>query len=81
MYSGLDTGDVLYFDWDSNGSLDHSVIQTTAGYDPDYMNGTQFGDRVDGHTSARLRRHWTLQRYNTHAATTTITLMHIASGN
>jgi hypothetical protein len=81
VYSGLNTGDVLYYDWDSNGTFTHSAIQTTPGYDSEYVNGTQWGDLVDAHTSNRRRRHWTLQRYNAHAATTNIELMHIASGN
>ena len=78
FYSGLDTGDVLFYDWDSNGSLDHSAIQVSVGTDP---TSGWYGDLIDEHTSNRYHAFWSLDPYNSRASTTTITLEHISSSN
>jgi hypothetical protein len=78
LHSGVNPGDVLFYDWDvpseSDGQfIDHTTVQTTSGVD---INGTS-GDRVDEHTSNRKQVHWTLQYWNALASTTYIYPVHI----
>lgn len=80
LYSGdgLAPGDELFFDWDSNGTLDHTGIQTTDGIDPQL---NKYGDLLDEHTSDRARVWWSLYPYNSQRNTTRITEVHISPAN
>jgi hypothetical protein len=79
--NGLSVGDVLYYDWNNDGVLDHAAIQVALqGYDP--TNGW-FGDLVDSHQNNHRHAIWTLEPYHasSEAATTVTTLMHIDPNN
>ena len=80
-FSGLVSGDLLFYDWDSNGSLDHSAIQATRGTDPNWQGGAQYGDLIDEHSNDRARVWWTLYPYNPARNNTVITLVHISPSN
>ena len=72
---GLSPGDVLFYDWLSDGSLDHSAMQTTNAF-----GLGQPGNLVDEHTvgtDGRAGVWWTLQAYNQYAERTTIWLVHV----
>jgi hypothetical protein len=68
--TGLAPGDLVFYDWDSDGQVDHVAILTTPGSD---------GDEVDAHSNERYHQFWTLQSWNNQASTTTIHLVHIVS--
>jgi len=72
------TGDVLYYDWQSDGLLDHESIQVGWGTDP--TSGWN-GNYVDQHTTDRYHAFWSLRPYNSQWASTTIHFMHIDSRN
>lgn len=76
--SGLDVGDVLFYDWDNDGGIDHASIQVSYGTDP---NSGWYGDLIDEHTTNRYHAFWSLDPYNSRAGTTTITLEHVSSSN
>jgi len=78
LTDGLSPGDIIYYDWDGNGTLDHNAMQTTRGTDP--VNH-RTGDLVDERTSDRSRVWWTLEPYNGNKYTTIIGLMHIFPSN
>jgi hypothetical protein len=80
-FSGLSAGDLLFYDFEGNGSLDHVAIQTTPGTDPNWNSGNQYGDLADEHTSDRRRVWWTLNPYNPYRNYTVITLVHIQATN
>lgn len=80
-FDGLSQGDLLFYDWDGNGSIDHVAIQTVRGYDPNVVGGNQYGDLIDEHSSNRRRVWWTLSPYNPARNTTVIDLMRISSSN
>lgn len=67
--SSITRGDMLAYDWDSNGSKDHSGIATAYGTDP---NSGYYGDLQCQHTTNRYRAIWHLWPYNPNRATTTI---------
>jgi hypothetical protein len=80
-YSGNDSvyaGDELFYDWNSNGSMDHMSIQTSYGTDP---KSGWYGDLVDQHTTNRYHAYWTLQPYNAQASTTSIDEYHLSPSN
>jgi hypothetical protein len=72
------TGDVIFYDWDSNGSQDHASIQVGWGTDP---TSYWYGNYVDQHTSNRYHAFWSLIPYNSQWPSTTISFMHIAYNN
>lgn len=72
------TGDLLYYDWQSDGSLDHVSMQVGWGTDP--TSGWS-GNYVDQHTNDRRHAFWSLRPYNSQWASTTIHFMHIDSRN
>jgi hypothetical protein len=67
----LGKGVLLSYDWDSNGSKDHSGIVTNFGTDT--TTPSYYGDLQCQHTSDRYRAIWHLRPYNTYRTTTTIT--------
>ncbi|TAN32079.1 hypothetical protein EPN29_10165 [bacterium] len=80
-YGGNDTiyaGDELFYDWNSDGRVDHMSIQVSYGTDP---NSGWYGDLVDQHTTNRYHAYWTLQPYNANSSTTSIDEYHISSSN
>lgn len=72
-------GDVVFYDWNSDGIWDHAAIRVARGYDVNYSN--LYGDLVDEHTTNRYHVLWTLYPYNTRYATTTIDFFHVWSNN
>jgi hypothetical protein len=81
-FSGLNAGDILMYDWTSNGVWDHSSIQTTEGIDHNPLADPQkWGDLVDQHDTDRSRAWWTLGPYNAQRNITTIRLVRVASSN
>lgn len=72
------TGDEIFYDWNSDGHLDHMSIQVGIGKDP--TSGWS-GNYVDQHTTNRFHAFWSLFPYNTQWQTTTITFEHIWSTN
>jgi putative amidase-like protein len=80
-YSGNDsiyTGDELFYDWHSDGLVDHMSIQASYGTDP---NSGWYGDLVDQHSTNHYHAYWTLQPYNAQASTTTIDEYHLSPSN
>jgi cell wall-associated NlpC family hydrolase len=76
--STLSVGDLLFYDWTSDGLLDHVAIQVGRGTDPDKG---WWGDYVDAHSHDHYHAFWSLRQYNPTYPQTTIHLMHIGSGN
>jgi hypothetical protein len=72
------TGDLLYYDWQSDGWLDHVAMQVGWGTDP---TSRWSGNYVDQHSNDRLHAFWSLRPYNSQWASTTIRFMHIDSRN
>jgi hypothetical protein len=72
------SGDVLFYDWDSIGLLDHAAIQVGIGTDP---SSGYYGNVIDQHTSDRYHAIWTLMPYNSKRASTKIRFMHIDPAN
>lgn len=73
-------GDILFYDWDGNGTLDHTSMEVAySGCDP--SNPSWCGDLVDQHTNDRYHAIWHLKPYNSQAATTKVKLMHIDPNN
>lgn len=62
-------GDVVSYDWDNDGGVDHQAIVVTAD-----------GQYVDAHTNNRYHAYWTLAQYNPQWQTTVMTVYHIAPG-
>lgn len=65
-------GDLLYYDWDGNGSKDHVGIRVGVGRDP--VSGLS-GDLTDQHTSDRQHAIWHLLPSNDDWRTTRITMV------
>jgi putative amidase-like protein len=59
-------GDVVFYDWNNDGTFDHESIITTAD-----------GQYVDAHTNNRFHAFWTLAPYNSDWMTTHIVVLHI----
>jgi hypothetical protein len=72
---GLSLGDPIYYDWESDGDVDHMAIQAAYGYDS--VNSVYFGNLVDYHTHNYWHIHWELKSRNAQYNTTTIYLVHI----
>ncbi len=72
------SGDVLFYDWDSNGVKDHESIQVAMGTDP---NSGYYGNLIDAHTTNRYHAIWTLKPWNSKYASTTIYFMHVDPAN
>lgn len=64
--STLAAGDIVYYDWTSDGTIDHEAIVATAD-----------GQYVDAHTNNRYHAYWTLAQYNTQWQTTALYATHI----
>ncbi len=77
--SGLSKGDLVFYDWTNNGSLDHVSIRVATGVDPARTSWN--GDLVDAHTSTRYHAYWTLAPYNSNALITKIQRVHIYATN
>ena len=65
-------GDLLYYDWDGNGSKDHVGIRVGTGRDP--VTGL-VGDLTDQHTKDRHHSIWHLLPHNDDWRTTRITMV------
>jgi hypothetical protein len=76
--SGIADGDLLFYDWESNGSKDHVSIVVGHGTDP---SSGWFGDYIDQHTNNRKHAYWGLKPYNVHWSTTTIYRVTLSSSN
>jgi hypothetical protein len=55
---GLQIGDIVYYDWDSNGTYDHTAITSYIFAQPGYT-----ADYVSAHTSNRINAIWHLSTY------------------
>ena len=79
--SGLVKGDLLFYDWTSNGidSTDHVGMMVGSGTDP--SNTSWAGDWVDAHSNSHYHAFWTLAPYNSYVLTTKIYRMHIYATN
>jgi len=67
--SGASQGDVISYDWNGDGVVDHQAVVVT----PD-------GQSVDAHTNNRYHAYWTLAQYNAQWQTTIITVYHVTPG-
>lgn len=76
--SGVNTGDLLFFDWQTNGHIDHVTMQVA--YGTDTVHGTT-GDLADQHTGPEYHDFWSKWNFNPNVATTRIYAMHIYPGN
>jgi hypothetical protein len=81
---GLSNGDMVFYDWTSDGNWDHSAVQVAYGTDNHAYGGFPaghfYGSLVDEHTSFRQHVIWTLREFNNdYYATTTIGLMHVGA--
>lgn len=76
-YNDANKGDLLAYDFKSDGIYDHMSLEVGVGSTSDGM----YGDMVDAHTSNRYHRFWTLQNDNPDKNTTTIRVIHISSSN
>lgn len=72
--SGVSPGDIFYYDWSSDGVIEHAGIYTANGTDP---NSGSSGALQDQHTTNRYHAIWTLYPYNQNFYTTTIYAVHI----
>ncbi len=67
--SGASQGDVISYDWNGDGVVDHQAIVVTSD-----------GQSVDAHTNNRYHAYWTLAQYNAQWQTTIITVYHVTPG-
>jgi hypothetical protein len=72
------TGDLLFYDWQSEGHIDHAGIQVGIGTEP---NSGWYGNFQDQHTTDRYHAFWSLLPYNSQWSTTTITFVHVDAAN
>ena len=72
--SGMAKGDVLFYDWTTSGTINHSTMQVATGTDP---NSGFIGTLVDEHTSNRKHAFWSLKPYNSNWQYTTVYFYHI----
>jgi hypothetical protein len=72
------TGDVLYYDWNSDGHMDHATIQVGIGTDPE---SGWYGNYVDQHSTDHKHEFWSERPRNSKWATTTIYFMHVLPDN
>lgn len=76
--NSLYSGDVVFYDLDSDGYPDHTALQIGQGYDP---NSWPSGSLVDAHTNNRYHVIWHLRPYNGYQWATRYWGFHIDSGN
>ncbi|PKM45996.1 MAG: hypothetical protein CVV03_05835 [Firmicutes bacterium HGW-Firmicutes-8] len=74
--SGVSKGDIIFYDWTSDGNADHASIYVVDGTDPVSKSS---GALIDQHTYDRQHAIWTLNYYNTNRSTTTIKPVHLYS--
>jgi len=67
--SGASQGDVISYDWNGDGVVDHQAVVVTSD-----------GQSVDAHTNNRYHAYWTLAQYNAQWQTTIITVYHVTPG-
>lgn len=74
-FGTMKTGDVYFYEWGTDGTIDHSTIMvSTGGTDP---NSGIYGDLVDSHTTNRVDAIWSLEPYNANRNTTYIYAIHL----
>lgn len=74
-YNSAQYGDIILYDWNSDGSWDHASMEVIYnGCDP--VKGW-CGDLVDAHTVNHKHAFWTLQPYNNYWQTTSYGILHI----
>lgn len=63
--------EVIFYDWDGNGVMNHAAFCVGTGYDSEEAIPSRlyFGDLVDAHTSDHYRTLWHLEKYNTNVNT------------
>jgi len=74
--SGVSAGDLFYYDWENNSSIDHSAIYVANGTDQEF--GYYTGALQNQHTNDHYHVIWTLYPYNAHFSTTKIYCMHMS---
>jgi cell wall-associated NlpC family hydrolase len=89
-YNALSKGDLLFFDWEDNGSIDHVRIEvgwgtpTSTGYQSAYNNSYwTTGDWANQHTVPRYKDFWNAyyQLTSSQRASVRILQVHIYSTN
>lgn len=65
----LQPGDILFYDWNSDGIFEHAGISVDLGYDSTYE---RTGNLQDQHTTDRFHAIWHIQPYNDRKISTTI---------
>lgn len=72
----LSTGDVIFYDWENDGHMDHvSIVTALDSTDPVTAS---WGDLVDAHSNSRHHAFWTLNYLNSKRNTTQIYLIHVS---
>lgn len=79
-YTGLAVGDLLFWDWEGNGTYTHVNMKTKVGKDPTF-NPNQIADQVTQHTPDRLNQFWSLYEHNQQRNLTKIKLVGISASN
>lgn len=79
-YTGLNRGDVLFYDWTNDGTIDHVTMLTGTGKDPNW-HPNQIGDLISQHEPERLNTWWTAYPYNPNRNYTRIRLVGVGAGN
>ena len=77
--SGRSKGDLFFYDWTNNGSLDHVGMMVGNGADPSKPGWS--GDWQDQHSPGHYHAFWTLAPYNADAFRTRIDRMKIYATN
>ena len=73
------TGDLIFYDWKSDGHWDHTAAIVTSGFSD--TSPSYYGDLVNYHTTNKRHVHWSLRPNNTFWQTTTINPIHISANN
>jgi hypothetical protein len=76
--AGQNNGDLYFYSWRSDGSINHVDMQVGSGVDA-YSGWV--GDYVDSHTSNRYHIQWTLTEKNPNWQTTTAYAYHVTNNN
>lgn len=75
--SGVQAGDLFFYDWETDGTMNHVSIYVVDGTDP---NGDHYtGALIDQHTTNRYHAIWSLSSYNVNKYTTQIRPIHLYS--
>lgn len=64
--------EIVFYDWQGNGSMDHCSIVVGTGIPFDPSNTKNWGDLVDAHTKPRQHQYWHLDQYNNLRSSTQI---------